>query len=393
MKIATMVRGYIPAPCSNDIVYAPIDLAAAVSDGLAKLGHKVTYYGPLGTRLESATVENLNMRPLVHNQQEFQALMEDTDLLTHDIPGLWDHFMARDMFERAARGEFDLLHFHHPETAMPFAKLYPQVPVVYTLHDPVSPLTRELMERYLTPNQSFISISNNQRLPAPDLPYTATVYNGIEMDQFAFEEEHEDYLLFVGRMVPQKGIEDAIRVAQQTNNRLLLIGPSYNQDREYFDTRIKPHLNDKILYLGFIERDKVVCYYQKAKALLMPIQWEEPFGLSMIEAMACGTPVIAMRRGSVPEVVADGVSGIIVNSIAEMVDAVGALGTIKATDCRAHVEENFSSQKMVQGYETAFKFILGQHLPASKRGMRIKDKLPASILRAGKKATKFIKQG
>lgn len=368
MKIATMVRGYIPAPSANNIVYAPIDLATIISEGLTKRGHTVCFYGPLGTKVNATSVESLNVRPLAHDHREFQALMENTELLTHDIPGQWDHLMALDMFERASKGEFDLLHFHHVETAMMYAKLFPKVPVVYTLHDPVSPITREIVERFLTPNQSFITISNNQRMTAPDLPYAATVYNGINMELFSLSEDHEDYLLYVGRMVPEKGVDDAIRVAQKTNSRLLLIGPTYSKEQEYFDTCIKPHLNDKIIYLGFMEHDSTVRYFQKAKALLMPIRWEEPFGLSMVEAMACGTPVVAMRRGSVPEVIADGVSGYIVDSIAEMVEAVGKVDKLKPKLCRKHVQDNFSADHMVRAYESAFAKIIGDRKTHKKQG-------------------------
>jgi hypothetical protein len=117
-------------------------------------------------------------------------------------------------------------------------------------------------------------------------------------------------------------------------------------------------LNDKILYLGFLEWDQLTSYLQKAKALLAPIQWEEPFGLTMVEAMSCGTPVIAMNRGAVSEVIKDGKTGYIVNSVAEMVNAVKKVGAINHDDCRAHVEKHFSHKKMVDGYEAAFELVL-----------------------------------
>lgn len=391
MRIATMVRGYIPAPIANDIVYAPIDLATIISEGLTRLGHAVTFYGPIGTNVKATKIESLNLRPLAHNQQEFQALVENTELFTNGVPGQWDSLMALDMFERANKGEFDLLHFHHVEIATALANLFPNVPVVYTMHDPIKPTTREIVERLLTPSQSFITISNNQRRTAPDLPYAATVYNGIDMDLFALSEEHEDYLLFVGRMVPEKGVEDAIKVAQQTNSRLLLIGPTYNKEREFFETCVKPHLNEKILYLGFMEHEATVRYFQKAKALLMPIRWEEPFGLSMVESMACGTPVIAMRRGSVPEVVADGISGYIVDSIAEMTAAVSKVGKLKPKNCRKHVQDNFSADHMVRAYEATFKRLIAKGCPTTALQQAAKT-APALVKRGEKKAPAFIKQ-
>jgi len=354
MKIATMVRGYLPAPRPADMVYAPIDLAVAISEQLTKRGHEVTYFGPNGTHL-CADVDTQNLRPLVHNYEEFATLLKNIDALSHNMPGVWDTFLAREMFERARRKEFDLLHFHHPESALPYVHLYPDVPVVYTLHDPIGPLFREALEMYQTPSQFFVSISDNQRIPAPDLPYVSTVYNGIDTELFSLTEEKDDYLLFAGRINFEKGVKEAIQIAQQTDNRLLILGPIYADQQEYFDQHVKPHLNEKILYLGFVEREAAVRYFQKAKAFLMPIQWEEPFGLTMVEAMACGTPVIALRRGSVPEVIVHEKTGFVVDSVAEMIEAVGKIDTIKAADCRAHVEEFFSTTKMVDSYQAAFE--------------------------------------
>lgn len=360
MKIATMVRGYLQSPRPLDIVYAPIDLAVAISERLIERGHSVDYYGPNGTHLDHARVATLNLRALAHNQKELGGLYSNSELMNHNLPGLWDLYMAREMFERAMAGEYDLLHFHHPEVALPFVKLYPDVPVVYTMHDPISPLQREVLELYSTPSQFFVSISKNQRMPAPDLPYIATVYNGVDTDIFACSDEHDDFLLAAGRIVPEKGIKEAIQAAQASDSRLLIIGPIYPDSQEYFDQYIKPHLNEKILYLGFVEHEQMVRYFQKAKALLMPVQWEEPFGLTMAEAMSCGTPVIAFRRGSVPEIVVDKKTGYIVDSVADMAMAIKKIHKIKAKDCRARVEENFSITIMVDGYEAAFKEIIGR---------------------------------
>lgn len=357
MKIATMVHGFIPAPRPAGIAYAPIDLAVDISEKLVERGHEVDFYGPNGTHL-CANVKTLNIRPLVHNQKEFQSFIVDINLLSHNIPVLWDQFLVREMFEQARQGTYDLLHFHHPDIALPYLQFYPDVPVISTLHDPLFVLYRELLEMYQAPNQFYVSISDNQRIPAPDLQYAATVYNGIDTELFSFSEEHDDYLLFAGRIVPEKGVKEAIQVAQQLNERLLIIGPTYQDQLEYFEQHIKPHLNEKILYLGFVEREQLVRYYQKAKALLMPIQWEEPFGLTMIEALACGTPVVAFRRGSVPEVLVDGETGYIVDTTAEMAEAIKKIDKIKPKKCRAHVEQNFSIKTMVDGYEAAFTKLL-----------------------------------
>lgn len=357
MRIAMMVRGYISAPGPSDIVYAPIDLAIEISNGLMKLGHQVDFYGPAGTRLD-VNVHTRGIRALVHNQKEFQNLLSSINLLTHYIPGLWDQYLSSEMFKRARKGEYDLLHFHHPETAMPYAGLFPKVPVLYTLHDPIEGWWHELFQMYHTHNQFYVSISNNQRKPAPELPFVGTVYNGIDVNLFPFSEEHEDFLLFVGRIVPEKGAHIAIEVAKKTNHKLIIIGPIYSDSKEYFETKIKPHLNDQIQYLGFMDHKKVVKYFARAKAFLMPIQWEEPFGLTMIEAMACGTPVIAFARGSIPEVVAHAKTGFVVKSKKEMINALSLVDKIDRTNCRKRVEENFSIDTMTEGYEAAYKNII-----------------------------------
>lgn len=369
MNIATMVRGYITAPHPKDIIYAPIDIAITLSEQLTKRGHHVTYFGPTGTNMEAA-IETHNLPPLVRDQQSFQELLHNVDLMVHGMPASREHFYALDMFKRARAGEFDLLHFHHPEVALPYAKLFPDVPVVFTLHDPVSEWYKDMFELHTSPNQHFISISNNQRRTAPDLPYAATIYNGTNTELFTYEEDRDGFLLFAGRLVAEKGIKEAVEVAQMTNHRLLIIGPTYNDNRSAFDRFVKPHLNEKILYLGFLEQSQVVPYYQKAKALLIPIQWEEPFGLTMIEAMSCGTPVLAMNRGSVPEIIADSKTGFIVNSVAEMAEAVGKVDQIQAQDCREYVQERFSNERMVDDYEKAFVEILASKKMSAKSQLR-----------------------
>jgi glycosyltransferase involved in cell wall biosynthesis len=143
-------------------------------------------------------------------------------------------------------------------------------------------------------------------------------------------------------------------------------------------------LNDKILYLGFMEQEQLVRYYQKAAAILVPIQWEEPFGLTMVEAMACGTPVIALRRGSVPEVVAHGKTGFVCDHVQDMVEAVGRLGEISSRDCRKHVEQHFAVRNMVNEYERTFKAIIKHDIatlpPVKKVGKQLR-RLPSQLQR------------
>jgi len=390
MKIAMMVRGYLAAPRPKDIIYAPIDLAIDICKGLAERGHTVDFYGPLGTEIEGVNVVTKNLRPLVHDQPEIRELFSDTARMSHYIPEAWDHYLATTMFEKAKAGEYDLLHFHHPEIALSLAAIYKDIPVVYTQHDPVYPWYREMYELFNAPNQHFISISNNQRRDAPDLPYIRTAYNGVSTKSFPFNDTSEDYLLIAGRIVPEKGFKEAVQLAKQTGDRLLIIGPVYPDTQDYFDQYIKPYLDDKILYLGYIELDQMWRYYQKAKAFLTPVQWEEPFGLTTIEAMACGTPVISLRRGAAPELIIDGKTGFLVDSMAEMAEAIKKVGSIKRSDCRDHVKTMFSIEKMVDSYEAAFEGVLAKHIenanPFKRSALKLKQKVALPKLKLPKGA-------
>lgn len=354
MKIATMARAYLTAPRPADMTNAPMDIAVMLAEGLAAQGHDITFFGPKGSSIQ-APVETLDLPPLASNMTEYSEVLAGEAKNSHNILGLWDQYMAQAMFEKARAGEYDLLHFHHPESALILAKLYPNIPVVYTTHDPIESWFRRALKLYNTPNQFFVSISDSQRSAAPELPYLATIHNGIDTATFTYHETPSDYLLFSGRIMPEKGVHTAIKVAQATNQKLIIIGAVYDGQQHYFDTQVKPHLNDQIQYLGFLDRHAIVHHYQHARALLFPVEWEEPFGLTLIEAMSCGTPVIATRRGSIPEIIVHGRTGFIGDNLKDLISAVGQLDSIRRHDCRRHVERHFSIQRMVADYYQAFQ--------------------------------------
>lgn len=354
-----MVRGFIATPPQNDIAYSPAGVAKAIAEGLARKGHSVTFFGPEGTTLNNGVVvETCNIRPIASTSLDLDKQVATNDLFSDYRFGLYDAVMARAMLERARDGEFDCVIFNHFESVLPLASLFPTVPIVYILHDNMDEHRREVLELHSSPNQFFISISNNQRRNIPDLNYIATVYNGVDTEHFAFSDKHEDYLFMAGRVVPEKGVKEAVQIAQQTKRRLLIAGSLSPQNYWYFDEHIKPFLDDKILFLGMLDRDQLVKYYQKAAAVLAPIQWDEPFGLSMAEANSCGTPVVAFRRGSVPEVVDDGKSGYIVDNSAEMILAIEKLEKISHKDCAARVQKNFSEEIMVNNYERVLQELI-----------------------------------
>jgi glycosyltransferase involved in cell wall biosynthesis len=356
MRIAMMVRGYIPAPRPVDIVYVIIDLAITIAHELALRGHQVDFYGPMGTKLKlPVKTQDGGLRSLVNSRKELYDILDSGDLLTYYMPALWDHHLSTEMFKKAAAGDYDLLHFHHPESTLSLLQFFPDVPVVYTLHDPLNKWHVETFPLFDTSSSSCISISNNQRKAAPHLPYAATVYNGVDLKAFSYSPKHDDYLLFAGRLVPDKGVRQAVEIAQKTGEKLLIIGPTYREQMGYFNKYVKPFLNDQIVYLGHKPHCEIMPYFQKAKALLVPIQWEEPFGMTMVEAMACGTPVIAFRRGAAPELVRHQKTGFIVDTIEQMAEAVKKVATINRHDCYEHVRDNFSIDKMIDGYENTFQ--------------------------------------
>lgn len=373
MKIAMMVRSYIASPVQNDIVYSPAGVAVEIAEGLHARGHEVTFFGPSGTDVKT-TVDTVNVRALATNAHELHVLVSSNDLFEDYIPSLYDQYMVRNMFIRARAGEFDALFFHHPETAAPTAVLFPDVPVFYTLHDQLDEKRVRQFDMHNSSNQHYFSISNSQRRDAPDLNYVDTVYNGINTELFSYSEEAEDYLVFAGRIVPKKGIKEAVQVALETGKRLIISGQVLPGDQWYFNEHVKPYLSDKILFLGLIDQEQLVKYYQKASALLMPIQWEEPFGLTMAEAMSCGTPVIAFRRGSVSEVLVDGKTGYIVDNTHDMIEAVHKLDKIKRQNCRDHAVANFTKERMVENYEKALISVITK-TPTAKPSTRINRRI------------------
>lgn len=366
MKIAMMVRGFMTTPVPKGIAYSPATVAQSIAEGLENLGHEVTFYGPEGTNLKVSHIETCSIRPIVVDQPQFEEMTSTVDLFRDYLPSLYDTKMARHMLLEASKGTYDCVIFNHFESSLPLASLFPTVPIINIVHDYIDETRRQMIEMHHSDNQYFISISDSQRQGAPDLNFAATIHNGIDLDRFTFQQDPEDYLVFSGRITPDKGTKEAVQVAVQSNSRLLIAGNLSKVDYWYFDEYVKPYLNDRILFLGMLEQEQLVKYYQKAKALLMPIQWEEPFGLAMAEANACGTPVIAFRRGSVSEVIADNETGYIVDNSAEMIMSIAKLDRLNRQKCRKRVLENFTLEKMVKKYESTLTEICTTHKKSLK---------------------------
>lgn len=351
LRIAMLGGSFIRIPPYPAEQYVPIGGSGApeiivhnITEELVRRGHDVTLFAAgeskTGARLvsvrEKATLMSLGHGP--HIDYEIVLIAE--------------------AYRRAARGEFDLIHSHYETFSTHFAPLV-STPTLQTIHPPISGQIKDILS-YYKQTQYYASISNNQRKDLPDLQYAVTAYNGLDISAIPFSTAKEDYLMHVGRVVPEKGTAEAIQVAKATDHRLLFFG-TLPHAGDYWSKRIEPEVDgDQIIYKGQVSRDILFGYMARAKAVIFPLQWEEPFGLALIEAMASGTPVIALRRGAVPEVVVHGKTGFIVDTLDEMKDALNRLPEIDPTACRRHIEENFSIAKMVDSYEQAYHSILAK---------------------------------
>ena len=255
---------------------------------------------------------------------------------------------------------FDLIHNHFDFFMLPLSLIdnkTKKTPILTTLHRPLDQATIKVYESYNS-QMKFCAISQDQRQSAEenDIPIIDVVYNGIRPVDYTFNESPEDYFMYLGRLNKEKGILQALQVAKETQIKLVVAGNIVGAEEwNYFLHEVQPHLNDEnVKFVGQVSFNEKVELLSKAKGLLYPIDRREPFGLVMIEAMACGTPVIAFKKGSVPEVVVDRKTGFIVETKEEMIQAMKKIDTINRKDCRTHVEQNFSIQHMVDRYEEVF---------------------------------------
>lgn len=267
-------------------------------------------------------------------------------------PKVWECLHIANAFERAE--EFDLIHNHFDFLPLSYSALV-RTPVLTTIHGFSSKAILPVYQRY-DGRAHYVAISEADR--DPSLTYAATIYHGIPVDEYTLRSDPGDYLLFFGRIHPDKGTAEAIEVARRTNRRLLIAGIIH--DQTYFDEHVAPALvPGRIEYIGSVDppsRDKLL---GEAHALLHLVNFAEPFGLSMIEAMACGTPVIATRRGSVPEIVRDGVTGFIVSSVDEAIERLPLIARLDRGAIRRDARERFDRSRMVSDYLRAYDALIG----------------------------------
>ncbi len=320
-------------------------------EGLVKKGHKVTLFANKKSK-SSAYLDPAFVRPIKGDSMSSENI---------------NYCQKRIEYVYQKADQFDLIHNHDGFLSFLYSRST-KTPTITTWHAPLEITNKKKRKIILEyKNVYIISISNSQRKPLPNLNYLATIYNGIDIKQFRFKEKPKNNFIFLGRFTPDKRADWAIYIAKKAGVKLELAGKIRNDkkmpyifDLDYWQKKILPAIdNQQIKYVGEVE-PKTKGRFLQAKGLLFPINWDEPFGLVMVEAMACGTPVIAFNRGSVPEVVTDKKTGFIISpgDLDEMIKTINKIDQINRKDCRKHVEEKFTIEKMVDEYEKAYYKVL-----------------------------------
>ncbi|MHA4847724.1 glycosyltransferase family 4 protein [Flavitalea antarctica] len=317
--------------------YGPWEqVASAVAEGMVLAGHDVTLFAS-GDSITAGKLAAVIPKPYGDDPAADVKVNESLHI--------------SNLMEKAA--EFDIIHNHYDFLPLTYSKLI-RTPMVTTIHGFSSPLIVPVYKKYNT-NTHYVSISNADRNGS--LNYIATVYNGIDIKAFTLNEDPGDYLLFFGRIHPHKGAAEAIEIARRSGHKLIIAG--LIQDEQYYKEKVEPFVdNKKVSYIGNCGPEKRNQVLGGALALLHPISFDEPFGLSVAEAMCCGTPVIAYNRGAMPELIVNGRTGYLVADADEAARAAKRIGELHRKDCRTHVQAKFSQEKMTEDYLSVYNQIL-----------------------------------
>ena len=352
LRIAQIAPLWITIP---PLKYGGIErIVSMLCDGLTDKGHEVTLFASPGSTAKGKLISVFE-----------KPLLDANISWSNPIWNLRNLSLATEM---ANNGEFDIVHSHLDLWALFFQNLT-KTPVIHTMHNPLyrtnadankDDRLRLFSEEAKRTNIVFISQSAKDQamLEFPE-KRSRIIYNGSDLSHFDFNPKGGEHFVWVARMNKHKGVENAIAAAEKLGVKLLLAGRIDSTQQKYFDDVIEPHLNEKIKYVGELTEDQLSDFYGSAKALLYPIEWEEPFGLVVTESMACGTPVIAYRRGSMPELIDNGKNGFVTDSnIDLMIEDMKKVNQIDRTLVRQQVEEKFSKEIMVENYEKAYYEIL-----------------------------------
>lgn len=339
MKIAQLTSNFHKVdPLTTQAMYSHV---AWLANGLVDKGNDVTLFGSGDSETKGKLY---SVSP--------HAVYKDPEDLRRNYLNL----LISKCYENA--GNFDIIHSHFTLLASFYSQIV-QTPTLISVHSPIEERLRPFLSIYKDNN--YVSFSLAQRRQMPELNWVANIYHGIDTNTFAYNETPQDYFFYLGRITEEKGVHLAIEAAKAAGVKLMIAGHSYPQEG-YWHEKIEQHIDGKnVSYIGEADFQTKIEYLQNAKGLLFPTQYDEVFGLVMIEAMACGTPVIGWNKGSVSEVIQDGHTGYVVNNVEGMVKAINNIDKISRQACRDRAEKYFSVEKMVTGYERVYLKIIEEH--------------------------------
>ena len=349
LKIAQIAPLWFPIPPKK---YGGIErVAAQLCNGLVERGHDVTLFAAPGSKTKAKLV-SVFPKPLIAGGVSWSD-------------PFWNLRNLAKAYEMADNGKFDIIHSHLDIWTLFFQNLT-NAPTVHTMHNSLLKTGAEVNrdfrlklfnEERLKTNLVFISQSaKNQSVIK--FKTNEVIYNGIDLQKYKFNAKGGEHFIWVSRIDDYKGVENAIAAAEKIKVKLILAGRLDKSQVGYFNAKIKPHLNKNIRYVGELTEDQLSVFYGKAKAFIYPIEWEEPFGLVVAESMACGTPVIAYKRGSMPELIENGKSGFVVKDFGGLLNAMENVDKIDRREVRKRVEEHFSKEIMIKKYEDFYYKLL-----------------------------------
>ncbi|MFQ5895762.1 MAG: glycosyltransferase family 4 protein [Nitrospinota bacterium] len=342
MKVAQLASVGLAVPPAD--VGANELLLHLVTEGLARRGHQVTLFAAGDSRVSTS----------------LEAIIPRS---TRDTPGmtiyLEKEYEGRNAWNLYRRGdEFDVIHAHWP-TLAPYFTPWTSTPTVIT-YGYIEPHLHAFYRAHF-PRLHPVCVSRAQArmLGEESLP---VIYNGVDTSSIPFGAESEGFVIYAGRMVPNKGVAEAIEVARRAGERLLLVGQEDRYlpwSREYFEREVRLRVDgERVRWVPALPNAELMKLFGRARAFLFPVQWEEPFGLTVVESMAAGAPVVTLRRGSMPELVRDGETGFVLDRVEDMVEALRRAADLDRRACRRRVEENFSAERMVEGYESFYRKLI-----------------------------------
>lgn len=313
-----------------------------LTEELVRRGHNVTLFGTANSKT-SAKLIPIWPKGLFNSPKGMPDLFAVFGLLYKEI--------------LASRNEFDIIHDHTDTFLTPFSDFL-EPPIINTMHNLLSEERIILYKKY--PKMNLVAISQNQKRGGPGINIIKTIHHGIPVEKYPFNNKPQDYLLWISNIASDKGLKEAIEIARISNEKLLIAGPIFPSNSDFFEYRIKPLIDGKqIQFVGEANFEKKVNLMRNAKALLFPIfNRQEPFGLVVIEAMACGTPVIASATGSMPELIENKKTGFLVNSADEAIPVLGKIHRLSCADCHRRVAKLFTVSRMVNNYERLYQSIL-----------------------------------